>query len=74
VASVAVPMSYGMTPGESALWINKALKLGVDLTVGKDEGLPPRAGALSRLAAVDTAVARHRLLGSGHVLSGDGLF
>jgi uncharacterized protein YbbC (DUF1343 family) len=35
VSSVAVPMSYGMTPGESALWINKALKLGVDLTVAK---------------------------------------
>jgi uncharacterized protein YbbC (DUF1343 family) len=38
VASVHTPMSYGMTPGEAALWLRKSLNLDVDLTVSKMKG------------------------------------
>jgi len=33
VASVPVPVAYGMTPGETALWLRRALSLDVDLKV-----------------------------------------
>jgi uncharacterized protein YbbC (DUF1343 family) len=35
VASVDVPMSYGMTPGETALWLKTSLNLDLDLTISK---------------------------------------
>jgi uncharacterized protein YbbC (DUF1343 family) len=35
VASVPMPVAYGMTPGETALWLRRALSLDVDLKVAR---------------------------------------
>jgi uncharacterized protein YbbC (DUF1343 family) len=38
VATVRVPLAYGMTPGEAALWIRSALDLDLDLKVAPMRG------------------------------------
>lgn len=38
VAPLRVPLAYGMTPGETALWIRDALRLDVDLRVSPMRG------------------------------------
>jgi uncharacterized protein YbbC (DUF1343 family) len=38
VSLVPAPLSYGMTPGEMALWLNRRLRLGVDLRVVRMAG------------------------------------
>jgi len=38
VAMVRTPMSYGMTPGETALWLKESLGIGVQVRVAEMEG------------------------------------
>ena len=38
VAAAPIPMSYGMTPGEAALWMNRNLDIGADLRVAPMKG------------------------------------
>ncbi len=63
VAPSAVPMVYAMTPGESALWLNRNENIGVDLSVVKMSGwkrqrypagdfIPPSPGIKSEQSAI----------------------
>ena len=46
VAALPIPMFYGMTPGEAALWMQRALRIDVDLKVAPMRGYrrEPRRG------------------------------
>jgi uncharacterized protein YbbC (DUF1343 family) len=41
VAAIPAPFCYGLTPGQTALWLRKQLKLDLDLRVAGARGVPP---------------------------------
>jgi uncharacterized protein YbbC (DUF1343 family) len=43
VAAIPVPFCYGLTPGQTALWLREKLKLDLDLRVVAARGVPPSA-------------------------------